>query len=159
MNRNTIDRRRFIGALGTGAAGLLVGSRPAISAQIQNSVRGKADHCIMLWLGGGCSHVDTWDPKRRGDPVKRIPGSDYRAIPTAVDGVQVCEHLPRSARLMDRISAVRTVHHDTINEHAAAVNRMHTGRPTSGTVVYPSIGSIIAHERGAAEPSWCRSSG
>jgi hypothetical protein len=45
---------------------------------------------------------------------------------------------------------VRTVHHDVINEHAAATNRMHTGRPVSGTVVYPSLGSVIAHERGAA---------
>jgi hypothetical protein len=45
---------------------------------------------------------------------------------------------------------VRSVHHEVIDEHAAAVNRVHTGRPTSGTIVYPSIGSIIAHERGAA---------
>ena len=109
---------------------------------------GKADHCIMLWLGGGACHIDTWDPKRKGDATKREPGSYYDPIPTAVDGIQVCEHLPRSARIMDRVSVIRTVHHDTIDEHGAAVNRMHTGRATSGTVVYPSIGSIIAHERG-----------
>ncbi len=151
MNTHMIDRRRFIGTLGAGAAGMLVGSRPAISSQIQTIAKGKADHCIMLWLGGGCCHVDTWDPKRKGDAVKRVPGSYYDPIPTVVDGVQVCEHLPRSAQIMDRISAIRTVHHDTIDEHAAAVNRMHTGRPTSGTVIYPSIGSIVAHERGAAE--------
>ncbi len=53
---------------------------------------------------------------------------------------------------MDRVTAVRTVHHDVIDEHAAAVNRMHTGRPVSGTVVYPSLGSVIAHERGPAAP-------
>jgi hypothetical protein len=52
---------------------------------------------------------------------------------------------------MDRITAVRTVHHDVIDEHAAATNRMHTGRPVSGTVVYPSLGSVIAHELGAAD--------
>src|SRR5207249_7673735 len=45
---------------------------------------------------------------------------------------------------------VRTVHHDVIDEHAAAVNRMHTGRSTTGTIIYPSIGSIVAHQRGAA---------
>jgi hypothetical protein len=45
---------------------------------------------------------------------------------------------------------VRSVHHEVIDEHAAAVNRLHTGRPTSGTIVYPSVGSIVAHERGAA---------
>ena len=153
MNANTrdlktLDRRQFLGTLGLGAAGLAVGDRSALAAQ--KLAMGKADHCIMLWLGGGCCHVDTWDPKRRGDAVKRLPGSYYDPIPTAVDGVQVTEHLPRSAQIMDRISAIRTVHHDTINEHAAAVNRMHTGRTTSGTVIYPSIGSIIAHERGPA---------
>ena len=54
------------------------------------------------------------------------------------------------APLMDRVSAVRTVNHAVIDEHAAATNWMHVGRPVSGTVVYPSLGSIIAHERGAA---------
>jgi hypothetical protein len=67
-----------------------------------------------------------------------------------VPGVQVCEHLAKLAPLMDRVTAVRTVHHDVIDEHAAATNRMHTGRPISGTISYPSIGSIITHERGAA---------
>lgn len=145
---NALDRRKFLGTLGAGAAGLALGGPSAFASQAM--AMGKADHCIMLWLGGGCAHVDTWDPKRRGDAVKRVPGSYYDPIPTAVNGVQVCEHLPRSAQLMDRISAIRTVHHDTINEHAAAVNRMHTGRTTSGTVIYPSIGSIISHERGPA---------
>ncbi len=145
-NLNALDRRQFLGTLGLGAAGLAVGARSTFAAQ--KLAMGRADHCIMLWLGGGCCHVDTWDPKRRGDAVKRIPGSYYDPIPTTVHGVQVTEHLPRSAQIMDRISAIRTVHHDTINEHAAAVNRMHTGRTTSGTVIYPSIGSIIAHERG-----------
>jgi hypothetical protein len=51
---------------------------------------------------------------------------------------------------MDRFTAVRTLHHEVIDEHAAAVNRMHTGRPVSGTVTYPSVGSIVAHERGSA---------
>jgi hypothetical protein len=51
---------------------------------------------------------------------------------------------------MDRVTAVRTVNHTVIDEHAAAVNRMHTGRPVSGTVVYPSLGSVVAHELGAA---------
>ena len=94
--------------------------------------------------------IDTFDPKRKGDPKERKPGSYYEAIDTAVPGVQVCEHLEKLAPLMDRVTAVRTIHHEVIDEHAAATNRMHTGRPISGTVTYPSLGSIIAHERGAA---------
>ncbi len=94
------------------------------------------------------SQIDTFDPKRRGDPKTRRAGSDYDAIDTCVDGVQVCQHLHRVADRMDRVTAIRTIHHEVINEHAAAVNRVHTGRPVSGTVLYPSIGSIIANRRG-----------
>ena len=149
---HTLDRRQFLTTVGAGAAGAILGGPSAFAATSPAAFpAGKADHCIMLWLGGGACHIDTWDPKRKGDAVKQVPGSYYDAIPTVVEGIQVCEHLPRSAQIMDRLSLVRTVHHNTIDEHAAAVNRMHTGRPTSGTVIYPSIGSIIAHERGPGD--------
>lgn len=113
-------------------------------------IKGKAEHVISIWLGGGMGQIDTFDPKRRGDPAKKIAGSYYDSISTAVPDVSVCEHLKRTAPLMDRVTAVRTVHHDVIDEHAAATNRMHTGRVVSGTVLYPSLGSVVAHERGAA---------
>ncbi len=111
---------------------------------------GKAEHCVMIWLGGGMAQIDTFDPKAMGDAKAKKAGSYYKAIDTAVPGVQVCEHLSGTARMMDRVTALRTVHHDVVDEHAAATNRMHTGRPTTGTVQYPSIGSIIADQRGAA---------
>lgn len=104
----------------------------------------------MIWLGGGACQIDTWDPKRRGDPKAKKAGSYYEAIDTAIPGTQVCEHLPRCAAILDRFNIIRTVHHEVVDEHAAATNRMHTGRPTSGTVVYPSLGSVVAQQRGAA---------
>ncbi len=113
-------------------------------------VRGTADHCIFFWLGGGMAQIDTFDPKAPGDPGARKAGSAYESIATAVPDVRVCRHLERTARVMDRITAVRTVHHEVIDEHAAATHRVHTGRPTIGTLAYPSIGSIVAHERGSA---------
>ncbi|MEO1996928.1 MAG: DUF1501 domain-containing protein [Planctomycetaceae bacterium] len=111
---------------------------------------GKVEHCIMIWLGGGMAQIDTFDPKRLGDAKTKQAGSYYPAIDTAVAGVQVCEHLRQTAKVMDRITVLRTVNHDVVDEHAAATNRMHTGRPTTGTTQYPSLGSIVAHERGAA---------
>ncbi|MCP4170193.1 MAG: DUF1501 domain-containing protein [Fuerstiella sp.] len=111
---------------------------------------GKVDHCVMIWLGGGMAQIDTFDPKQMGDAKAKKAGSYYPSIDTAVPGIQVCEHLQQTAQVMDRVTALRTVHHNVVDEHAAATNRMHTGRPTSGTVQYPSLGSIIAHERGAA---------
>lgn len=137
----------WIGAAGVGAAGPLVtpGSSAAAGAA------GRADSCIFLWLGGGACHIDTWDPKRKGDAqaTKKVAGSYYDSIPTAIDGVRVCEHLSRMARLLDRCAILRTVNHEVIDEHAAAVNRLHTGRPPTGATVYPSVGSIVAHELGA----------
>ncbi len=141
-----MDRREFLTA---GAAAVLTATLARPSAA-EAAPRGKAEHVISIWLGGGMGQIDTFDPKRRGDPAKKQAGSYYDSIPTAVPGVRVCEHLKQLAPLMDRVTVVRTVNHAVIDEHAAATNRMHTGRPVSGTVVYPSLGSAIAHERGAA---------
>ncbi len=139
-----MNRRHF---LATTAGALLA---PTIVRAEPALLRGKAEHVISIWLGGGMGQIDTFDPKRRGDPQKKMAGSYYDSIATAVPGVSVCEHLQNLAPLMDRVTAVRSLHHEVIDEHAAATNRMHTGRVVSGTVVYPSLGSTIAHERGAA---------
>ena len=112
--------------------------------------KGRAEHCILLWLGGGMCHIDTFDPKQIGNPKERKAGSAYPAVDTAVPGVRVCEHLPKCAAVLDRMTVLRTVFHNVIDEHAAAVNRVHTGRPVSGTIQYPSIGSVVSHELGAA---------
>jgi hypothetical protein len=114
--------------------------------------KGKAEACIFIWLGGGMGQIDTFDPKAKGvnKGTPKKAGSLYDSIPTAVRGVRVCEHLKQTADVMDRVTAVRTVNHKVIDEHAFATNLVHTGRVTSGNVVYPSIGSVVAHERGAA---------
>ena len=145
MNPKHTTRRNF---LATSASAGLALQQPAIADD--KVTKGRAEHVISIWLGGGMGQIDTFDPKRKGDPKKKLPGSYYGSIETAVPGVRVCEHLPQLAPLMDRVTAVRGVHHEVIDEHAAATNRMHTGRPVSGTIAYPSLGSIIAHERGAA---------
>lgn len=143
-----MNRREFLTTATAGAALLPSLARAAVAPSAP-LIKGRAEHVISIWLGGGMGQIDTFDPKRRGDPAKKIAGSYYDSIPTAVPGVRVCEHLKRLAPLMDRVTAVRTVHHDVIDEHAAATNRMHTGRPVNGSVAYPSLGSTIAHERRA----------
>ncbi|MEW4567609.1 DUF1501 domain-containing protein [Tautonia sp. JC769] len=143
------DRRSFLASsAGALSAALLPG---AIARGAPDATpRGSAEHCIFLWLAGGMAQIDTFDPKAVGDPVGRKPGSAYESIPTVVPEVRVCRFLERTARVMDRVTAVRTVHHAMIDEHAAATNLVHTGRPTIGTLMYPSIGSVVAHQRGAA---------
>src|SRR5438876_4740317 len=129
--------------LKTGAAAI---GTAALSAA-ESTPKGKADACIFLWLGGGAAHMDTFDPKMRGDGKKK-PGSYYDSIATAIPGARVCEHLARTAPLLDRCVLVRSLTHDISGEHAAAANLVHTGRMPSGTIIYPSIGSIVSHELG-----------
>ena len=128
----------------------LAGSQLAVSEprETLEPVQGRADACIYVWLGGGAGHIDTFDPKRRGDG-KNTPGSYYDAIPTAARDIQVCEHLPGLASRMDRCALLRTVSHDLNSQHGAASNLMHTGRKPSGTIIYPSVGSLVSHELGS----------
>ena len=155
MKRPATTRREFLHTAGAGltAASLASYSTRSAASESPATPRGKAKHCIMIWLSGGASQIDTWDPKRKGDAKTRKPGSYYNAIDTLVPGVQVCEHLSRCAKILDRFSILRTVHHDVIDEHGAATNRMHTGRPTTGTVIYPSVGSIVADQLGPVSES------
>ena len=122
------------------------------ASTIAHMPKGKAEHCIFIWLGGGMSQIDTFDPKRRGNSKgsPKTPGSDYAAVDTTVPGVRFTEHLSRTAKLAEHLTVVRTVNHRVVDEHAFATNVVHTGRMISGTVTYPSIGSLAAHQRGAA---------
>jgi hypothetical protein len=152
MTAASLTRRAFLkrsaqAALATSIATPLLSS--AASGATGSIPLGKAEHCVFLWLGGGMAQIDTFDPKPQlGDPKAKKPGAYYPSIETVVPGVKVCEHLKQSAQLLDRYALIRTVNHNVIDEHAAATNRMHTGRPVSGSVVYPSMGSIIVSERG-----------
>jgi hypothetical protein len=144
MHGTGLHRRDWIKAAALGAAATVL---PGRSSDAADGPKGKADACILLWLGGGAAQIDTFDPKGRGDG-KKAPGCYYDSIPTALPGVRLCEHLPRVARRLERCAIVRTLHHKIIDEHGAATNLLHTGRPTSGTIAYPSLGSIVVHERG-----------
>ncbi|MEC7450384.1 MAG: DUF1501 domain-containing protein [Planctomycetota bacterium] len=142
------NRRKFLETCSVAGASSLFLNH-SLSTASGMGFKKRAEHVISIWLGGGMSQIDTFDPKVQGDPVAKKPGSYYASIPTAVEGVRVTEHLSKLAPLMDRVTAIRTIHHDTIDEHAAATNRMHTGRAISDTITYPSLGSIVAHELGA----------
>jgi Protein of unknown function (DUF1501) len=145
-----MDRRTFIAATGLSTlAGLSTNVRACSQAPM--IPKGSAEHVIFIWLGGGMAQIDTFDPKKRGDSTRRLAGTDYDVIDTAVPGIQVCKHLTRTAARMDRVTAVRTCHHEMIDEHAAAVYWVHVGRPVNGTIQYPSIGSAVAHQLGAAD--------
>jgi len=105
----------------------------------------KPKSVLLFWLSGGPSHIDMWDPKP--DAPQEIRGP-YSAIDTRVPGIQVCEHLPLTAQIMDRLSIIRSVdcsasNHTPITMQAgnALARRSDDGNDGQG---YPSMGSIVA---------------
>ncbi len=108
---------------------------------------------LLIWLSGGPSHIDMWDPKPQAPAEIRGP---YRAIDTAVPGIQVCEHLPLTAQIMPQLSIIRSVdcsasNHTPITMQAgnALARRSDDGNDGQG---YPSMGSIAAKLRGPNAP-------
>jgi len=144
MSIPTLNRRTFLQA----------GAATALGTQAFSGIahpKGKAEHCIFLWLGGGAAQMDTFDPKKKGDAKAKKAGSYYDAIETSVPGVKVCEHLPKLAKQMEHVTLCRTIFHNVIDEHAAAAYQVHTGRPVSGMIQYPSVGSLVANEKPSLE--------
>ena len=145
-------RRQFLKSLAAASAAAMAVREPRLLFGAEREPiehpRPTADACILLWMGGGMAAPDTFDPKRLSKGLKD-PGSYYAAVDTAIPGVQLCEHLSRTAKMLDRCALVRTLNHNVVDEHAAATNRVHTGRPPADSTVYPSIGSIISHQLGA----------
>ena len=106
---------------------------------------------ILIWLDGGPPQHETYDPKPDAPAEFRGP---LKAISTALPGVQVSELLPNHARLLDKVSLIRSLHHDN-GDHFAAAHWMLTGYLGSNALnlapQYPSAGSIIARIKGAKQ--------
>ncbi len=100
--------------------------------------RGKAQACIMVWLEGGPSHVDTWDPK---------PNSSFRPISTNVPGIQISELLPQVARHMDKLALIRSVHTEE-NNHGQGTYYAMTGHRPTAAMQFPSLSTIVTKELG-----------
>ncbi len=98
----------------------------------------KAQACILLWLEGGPSHIDTWDPKSN---------SSFKPISTNVPGIQISELLPRVSRQMDKLSVIRSMQTEEI-DHPKGIHYAVTGHRPNRVMRFPSLGSIIAKEMG-----------
>src|SRR4030095_16263420 len=94
---------------------------------------GKAKSCILMFLEGGPSHVDTWDPK---------PGSSFRPISTNVAGIQVSELLPNLAKRMDKMALIRSIR-SFGDDHPQAVHYAATGHLHNPAMQFPSFGAIV----------------
>ena len=154
-----MPRRDFLqlgigGVLGLGFADLLrLRASAAPNAALAKSA-GKQINCILIWLDGGPSHYETFDPKP--DALAEIRG-DLKAIPTSVPGVQFSEAVPNLAKAADKLTIIRSICHKDPN-HGGGNHYMMTGAPTPVPVAcgafvtfHPSFGSVVSHHRGMTD--------
>jgi uncharacterized protein (DUF1501 family) len=143
-----LSRRSFLSATALGSAALAadmsvlnVLRNPALAAELKSGQK----RVILLWLAGGASQLETFDPKP-GRPT----GGPFRAIPTAVPGIHVSELMPKLASRMKQLAIVRSL--DTKNgDHGSAARMMHLGRRDEPAVKYPDLGAMLARELGRAD--------
>src|SRR5438105_6112203 len=141
-----LSRRSFLRVGGLATLGL---SLPGfLRLQAQAAARGKTDrkniNCILLWMQGGPSHIDTMDPKP--DAPAEVRG-EFGTIPTTLPGVRLSEHLPLLARQTDKFSIIRG--HDPKNgSHGVADHLMMSGHKFNPSMAFPCYGSVVARERG-----------
>lgn len=153
MNSTTIQRERCDGfarrdlirvggltALGFGLGDFFRLQRAA-AATIGASAGGKAKSCILIWLDGGPSHLETFDPKPEAPSEVRGP---LQTIATKVPGVRFSECLPKSAGMLDRMAIIRSMT-SPLGEHNFGTHYLMTGYKPTPVLEYPTIGAVKAH--------------
>ena len=147
---HSIDRRTFLGSamqggatLGAGAWGLNALRQPAIAEALKRQEK----RVILLWLAGGASQLETWDPKP-GRPT----GGPYRAIQTTVPGLQISELMPKMAGRLKDTAIIRSLNTKD-GSHGTGARLMHLGRRDEPNLKYPDLGAVLARELGR---NWIR---
>jgi len=141
------SRRDFLRVGGLSACGLSLAGflrAQAHATETGGLLPARARSVILVFLGGGLSHHDSFDLKPEAPEEVR---GKYRPIPTSVTGTQVGELLPQMARVMDKVALVRSGAH-TNDHHETATNWVLSGRFGSPFGDYPALGAVVAHQTG-----------
>lgn len=139
--RSKMQRRDFVKAGALGVLGL------DLAAQLRLEAAGaatptKAKSAIVVWLGGGPPHMDTFDLKP--DAPAEVRG-EFNPIDTNVAGIRICEHLPRLARQADKLAILRGVSH-TQGAHELGTAYLSSGNRPVPSLVYPGYGAVVSRE-------------
>ncbi len=139
-----VNRRDFLRIGAIGGLGLTLPSLLSQQAAAGMKSKNRAKSVVLVYLGGGLSHHDSFDMKPDATPEVR---GKYKPIDSNVPGLKVGELLPRMAQTMDKISLVRSGAHNN-DHHETATNWVMSGRFGSAFGDYPAIGAVVAHETG-----------
>jgi hypothetical protein len=124
-----VSRRQILQIGGLGALGFHLAGLFRAAEAAARPVNGPIRSCILIFYYGGPSHIDTWDMKPKAPREVR---GEFRPIASNVPGIQVCEHMPHSARVVDRLAIVRSLHHPMTNHNAAAFAALSGRNPAKG---------------------------
>lgn len=149
------DRRSFLKRTLITAGGLTVANWGGLfdSQTIAQEAARMGKRCILLWMNGGASQIDTFDMKP-GRPT----GGPFRPIQTNVTGTQICEYMPRMARLADKLAIIRSMRTQS-PDHPDGIYHMHTCYKMAERLPHPEIGAMIAKYLGNPDadlPSFVR---
>ncbi len=139
-----LTRRDFLHAGAISTLGLTLPG--FLTQKAAGTVQDKDINCIMLFLVGGPSHIDTFDPKPDAPEEVRGP---FKVIDTNVPGLRITEIFPKVAQHADKFSLIRTVYHTATAVHDTGHQMMQTGRLFTGGVEHPHIGCVLTYLKGA----------
>jgi uncharacterized protein (DUF1501 family) len=142
MTTPHLSRREWLklsaaGVVATSGSGWFAGLADAAAAH-----PARKRSCILLWMSGGPSQLDTFDLK-----PGHSNGGPFKPIATSVPGIQISEHLPKIAKFMDHLAIVRSMHSKE-GDHGRATYLLRTGYLPQGPIRYPSIGALVSRELG-----------
>jgi hypothetical protein len=142
VTRRNLVRVGGLTALGLGIPQILQ-LQQATAANPLTKLNGQASAkaCILIWLDGGASHVDTFDPKPEAPKEVRGP---FDSISTRLAGVRISEHLPNTAAMLDQFALIRSVT-SPFGVHNFAVQYLMTGNKPTPALEYPTMASVVAH--------------
>ena len=136
------SRRSFLQAGTAGMAGMILPNLLGLEAAGATESRSaRIKNCITIFLVGSPGHLDTWDMKP--DAPENVRGK-FKPIRTNVAGVQICEHFPLMARMMNKVSLIRSLHHRTGATHENGQRWMMTGHDFNADSMKPHCGSVVS---------------
>ena len=138
-----MSRRHFLGHMATTAMAVPAMQFAASMEANAQQLRKANKSMIVLWMGGGPSHMDTWNLK----PDSEKNGGPFKPIATSASGVMISEHMPTVAKQMKHLNVIRSLNSKEGN-HERGQYMMHTGYAPNPTVVHPAFGSVLSYELG-----------
>jgi len=144
------SRRDFLQVGLSSLGGLTLPQMLQLRAEASGQKKANNTRCILIWLDGGPTHYETFDPKPNAPDTVR---GEFGTIKTSVPGIHFSEHIPNLAKSLDKYTVIRSIAHKQ-NNHGAGNHYLMTGKPTpvpvgcgANVTFHPSFGSVVSKER------------